>query len=172
MVWAQEGAGYEQYFGVKYRVPVSSLKDSWGGIDLEAGRVFDNGLFYGFDLGGGGVGVKYGWAEFGGGASVGYALNPLENARLILGLSLGLWWGGSEIKLNDLKTNVNCYNIFGPTARLQWHGKGDPVSSFIKHEVQPDPFVLVEFPVATDERRFFGDCLRDYYFVLVIYYYR
>jgi hypothetical protein len=35
------------------------------------------------------------------------------------------------------------------------------LSSFIKNEVQSEPFVIVEFPVATDERRFFGDCLRD-----------
>jgi len=130
-----DGAMNKGYISVKYKTPFRSLVD-WGGVDLEYGLFTDNSMFWGIDVGFGaefdnGTVGPNGESRFadkvrvqiGSGLSCGPVLNLPHNLRIILGMSLGIWYSYYEYDYKDNYVNVGApgrtYDIFGPFLKIQ-----------------------------------------------------
>jgi len=83
-------SGY--YFAPKYQVPVGTPV-SWGGVNLEGGWTWGNGVFLGIDFSGGGEWVtdSTGYVLMGLGISLGNVYDLGGQLQLVYGGSVGLW---------------------------------------------------------------------------------
>jgi len=115
------------YSVLKYKFPIKTSV-GWGGVDVEYGKIRNDGYFTAFD---------FGWAigskdddlaidALGFGKTYGYALDLPEDLRLIVGGSVGLWFSGSGTNLDDASKGISgsvsttIYDFFGPTVKIQW----------------------------------------------------
>jgi len=120
--------GTYSYSVLKYKFPIKT-NVKWGGVDVEYGKVRDDGYFTAFDLGWAIGGLNDGHFPIdalGFGKTYGYALDLPENLRLIVGGSVGLWFSMSHSDFDDASKGTSggvstmAFDFFGPTAKIQW----------------------------------------------------
>jgi len=117
----ERGRGY--YFASKYQVPVGT-PSSWGGINLEGGWTWKNGVFWGFDISGSGerTGDSTGNLFAGIGTNLGYMYDFGGQLQLGFGGSVGFWVEvDNPYKYkNDDEAQYTKLNFFGPFVKLRW----------------------------------------------------
>jgi uncharacterized protein YceK len=127
----KKGRKTDNYYAVRWQVPVTSPASAWWAFNVENGWVWDSGVFFGIDLG---LGNKVSHAgdvskegyNVGAGFNIGgiYDL-PVDDLQLVYGGSLG-YWHTSESKYNKREYYNEYYRdrfLFGgPFVKLRWHG--------------------------------------------------
>jgi hypothetical protein len=121
--------GTYSYSVLKYKFPIKT-NVKWGGVNVEYGKIRDDGYFSAFDFG-----WAVGWNAddddleidaLGIGKTYGYALDLPENLRLIVGGSVGIWFSRSHTSFSDVSKGTSggvstmAFDFFGPTAKIQW----------------------------------------------------
>jgi TolB-like protein len=122
----------DYYIAPKYQFPVGTPV-SWGGVNVEGGLVWGNGVFLGLDLNFGMNDVS-GWDFFnrdlgstgrilaGVGISLGNVYNLLNQLQFVYGVSAGLWVAGAypyTYKEYDNAGSIT-YNCLAPFIKLRW----------------------------------------------------
>ena len=117
---------YDYYFAPKYQFPVGTPV-SWGGIDVEGGLTWGNGVFLGI---GGTLGVEANdgkttsifddniWLA-GGGLSFGHSLKLWDDWRFAYGVSAGMWY--AEERYPRFYYRFYAYNCFAPFVKLRFN---------------------------------------------------
>ena len=116
---------YDYYFAPKYQFPVGTPV-SWGGIDVEGGLTWGNGVFLGV---GGTLGCESDGIDSrsfrirnindrvlaGGGLSFGHSLNLWNNLRFAYGMSAGCWFTGER------HPHFDAWNILAPFVKQRFN---------------------------------------------------
>jgi hypothetical protein len=117
--------GTYSYSVLKYKFPIKT-NVKWGGVDVEYGKIREDGYFTAFDFGWAVSGLPDPIDALGFGKTYGYALDLPENLRLIAGGSVGLWFSrgytnfGDDSKGTSGHVTTMAFDFFGPTAKIQW----------------------------------------------------
>jgi hypothetical protein len=123
---------HDYYIAPKYQFPVGTPV-SWGGINLEGGLTWKNGVFLGLDFDFGMNDVS-GWDFFnrdsgstgrilaGIGINLGNVYGLLNQLQIVYGVSVGLWVEGAypyTYKEYDNAGSIT-YNCLAPFIKLRW----------------------------------------------------
>jgi hypothetical protein len=118
----KSGRGY--YFAPKYQVPVGTPV-SWGGVNLEGGWTWGNGVFLGIDLSFGGeyTSDSAGNILAGFGMSLGDVYDLWNQLQLVYGGSVGIFFAGSgRYRSNGSgDTTYWAHNFLAPFVKLRWN---------------------------------------------------
>jgi len=111
------------YLAPKYQIPLG-MPSSWGGINVEGGWTWDNGMFIGLDISGGGSWITCSTDNLfmGLGISLGNVYDLGGQLQLVYGGSVGLWYTMTDhytYKGYDDAT-YDAINYLAPFVKLRW----------------------------------------------------
>ncbi|GBU21007.1 hypothetical protein R80B4_00894 [Fibrobacteres bacterium R8-0-B4] len=114
----KEGAIYNVYIAPKYQVPLGT-PISWGGIDIEGGWAFLNGMFFGININGG-FDMKNN-TMVGAGFSLGNVYDLVGALQFVYGGSVGLWYLKTyNYKYKGVYDPYDEYDYLAPFVKLRW----------------------------------------------------
>jgi len=115
-----EGRKHDYYIAPKYQTPLGTPV-SWGGINVEGGLVWGNGMFLGIDLS---LGVDFDIEDealIGVGISFGNVYDLWGQLQLVYGGSAGYWFAADVNYENDRSAYLETWNFLAPFVKLRWN---------------------------------------------------
>ncbi|WP_461252332.1 hypothetical protein, partial [Treponema sp. R8-4-B8] len=112
----REGRIFDYYFAPKYQ---NTLGVSYGGLNLEGGLIWGDGMFLGVDFG---IDGKEQKESVGIGLSLGNVYDLRDALQLVYGGSVGSWWGHyyGDYKYKGYSADREDNNYLALFVKLRW----------------------------------------------------